>query len=243
MNGDLVVIPTYNEAENLQRLVETVLAQGLFDVLIVDDNSPDGTGAIGDGLHDVHPERVVVLHRAGKQGLGTAYRAGFSYALARGYERVFEMDADFSHDPRALPQLRAALDASDMVLGSRYAPGGATKNWPIWRRLLSQGGSLYAALILGLPFHDLTGGFKGLSARVLQTLDLDAIQSNGYAFQIEVTFRAYRSGFRIAERPITFVDRRLGKSKMRLAIVGEAIRIVWALRFGLLSASFQEARP
>jgi dolichol-phosphate mannosyltransferase len=243
MNSNLVVIPTYNEAENVERLVEMVLEQGAFDVLIVDDHSPDGTGELADALAARHAGRVAVLHRDRKQGLGTAYRAGFSYALARGYEHVFEMDADFSHDPRALPGLRAALEGADMVLGSRYVRGGATANWPFARRLLSRGGSLYAAVILGLPFHDLTGGFKGFSARVLRSLDLDAIQSNGYAFQIEVTFRVFRSGFRIVEHPITFVDRRLGKSKMRPSIVTEALRIVWALRFGPSPAALQEVRP
>jgi dolichol-phosphate mannosyltransferase len=241
--NSLVVIPTYNEIENLSALVEQVLAQGDFDVLIVDDHSPDGTGELAEALADRFLKRVAVLHRARKQGLGTAYLAGFSDALARGYQHIFEMDADFSHDPTALPALRAALDDADLVLGSRYVRGGETKNWPIARRLLSQGGSLYAATILGLPFHDLTGGFKGFSARVLRTLDLDAIRSNGYAFQIEMTYRAYQSGFRIVERPITFVDRRLGHSKMRPAIVGEAIRIVWALRFGPRSRLLQEVRP
>ena len=243
MHSSLVVIPTYNEAENLMALVEMVLAHGDFDVLIVDDHSPDGTGELAETLTQRFPHRVAVLHRAGKQGLGTAYRAGFSYALTRGYQHIFEMDADFSHDPSALPALRAALDDADLVLGSRYVHGGETKNWPIARRLLSQCGSLYAAWILGLPFHDLTGGFKGFSARVLQTLDLDAIRSNGYAFQIEVTYRAYQSGFRIVERPITFVDRRLGHSKMRPAIVAEAVRIVWSLRFGARPALIQEVRP
>jgi dolichol-phosphate mannosyltransferase len=241
--NSLVVIPTYNEIENLSALVEQVLAQGDFDVLIVDDHSPDGTGELAEVLIQRFPNRVAVLHRAGKQGLGTAYLAGFSYALARGYQHVFEMDADFSHDPTALPALRAGLDGADLVLGSRYVRGGETKNWPIARRLLSQGGSLYAATILGLPFHDLTGGFKGFSARVLQTLDLDAIRSNGYAFQIEMTYRAYQSGFRIVERPITFVDRRLGHSKMRPAIVAEAVRIVWSLRFGPRPRLLQEVRP
>jgi dolichol-phosphate mannosyltransferase len=230
MSTNLVIVPTYNEVENLERLVDLVLRQGAFDILVVDDRSPDGTGELGDALADRYPDRVTVMHRAGKLGLGTAYRAGFRYALTHGYQRVFEMDADFSHDPAALPALRAALEDADMVLGSRYAPGGATANWPVWRRLLSQGGSKYAALILGLPFRDLTGGFKGISASVLRSLDLDGIQSNGYAFQIEVTYRAYRNGFRIVERPITFADRRLGQSKMRAGIVLEALRIVWALR-------------
>jgi dolichol-phosphate mannosyltransferase len=211
--------------------------------LVVDDNSPDGTGGLADLLAAAFPHRVAVLHRESKRGLGTAYRAGFSHALTRGYQHIFEMDADFSHDPRALPSLRDALEDADVVLGSRYVQGGQTRNWPIARRLLSQCGSLYAAVILGLPFHDLTGGFKGFSARVLQSLDLDAIRSNGYAFQIEMTYRAYQSGFRIVERPITFVDRRLGHSKMRTAIVGEAIRIVWSLRFGPRPPLLQEVQP
>ena len=232
MNDNMVVVPTYNEAQNLSALVESILDQVRFHVLVVDDNSPDGTGAIADELAARYAPYVAVLHRAGKLGLGTAYRAGFTYALARGYRHVFEMDADFSHDPNALPMLREALDGADVVLGSRYIAGGQTLYWPAGRRLLSQMGSRYAGLILGLPFHDLTGGFKGFSARVLQSLDLNAIQSNGYAFQIEVSYRAYRAGFHIVERPITFVDRRLGTSKMRAAIVAEALRIVWSLRFG-----------
>jgi dolichol-phosphate mannosyltransferase len=239
----LVVVPTYNEADNLQALVEAILRQGAFDVLVVDDNSPDGTGTLAERLVSDHPGRVAVLHRAHKEGLGTAYRAGFAYALAHAYQHVFEMDADFSHDPRALPGLRAALDEADVVLGSRYTDGGATQNWPLARQLLSQAGSKYAAVMLGLPFHDLTGGFKGFSARVLQTLDLDAIRSNGYAFQIEVTYRAYRSGFRIVEYPITFSERRLGKSKMRPSIVTEALRIVLMLRFGSAPPALQEALP
>jgi dolichol-phosphate mannosyltransferase len=242
-SDSVVVVPTYNEAENLERLVELVLAQGPFDLLIVDDHSPDGTGELADRLAARHPERVAVLHRARKQGLGTAYRAGFARALAHGYPHVFEMDADFSHDPRALPGLRAALDEADMVLGSRYVPGGSTQDWPFARRLLSQAGSKYAAVLLGLPLHDLTGGFKGFRSRVLQSLDLEAIRSNGYAFQIEVTYRAYRAGFHIVERPITFVDRRLGKSKMRPSIVSEALRIVWTLRFGPAAPAVQDARP
>ena len=243
MNPNLVVIPTYNEAPNLSRLVECALAQGAFDVLVVDDKSPDGTGDIADALHRLHPSRVNVIHRPGKLGLGTAYRDGFGYALARGYDYIFEMDADFSHDPTALPGLREALDDADVVLGSRYVAGGQTVHWPRARRLLSQAGSRYAGLVLGLPFRDLTGGFKGLSARVLRGLDLEAIQSNGYAFQIEVTYRAYRAGFRIVERPITFADRAMGKSKMRFAIVTEALRIVWSLRFGTPPALFHEAQP
>jgi dolichol-phosphate mannosyltransferase len=240
-HDSLVVIPTYNEVENLERLVERVLSHAGFDVLIVDDHSPDGTGELADALATLFPDRLAVLHRPAKQGLGTAYIAGFGYALARGYSHVFEMDADFSHDPDALPMLRAALDEADVVLGSRYVAGGATRDWPIARRLLSRCGSLYASLLLGLPLHDLTGGFKGFSAHVLRALDLDAIRSNGYAFQIEVTYRAYQRGFRIVERPITFADRRLGHSKMRPDIVVEAVRMVWGLRFGPPAPMLQEA--
>jgi dolichol-phosphate mannosyltransferase len=243
MKDNLVVVPTYNEAQNLPALVESVLDQVDFHVLVVDDNSPDGTGAIADSLAARYSPYVTVLHREGKQGLGTAYRAGFTYALARGYRHVFEMDADFSHDPAALPRLRDALVDADLVLGSRYVAGGQTRNWPVGRRLLSQMGSKYAGLVLGLPFHDLTGGFKGFSSRVLESLDLDAIQSNGYAFQIEVTYRAYRAGFRIVEVPITFVDRKLGTSKMRSAIVTEALRVVWSLRFSSPPPVFHEVRP
>jgi dolichol-phosphate mannosyltransferase len=242
MNRNLVVIPTYNERENLSRLVEQVLAHPDFDVLVVDDNSPDGTGDIANALHHVHPERVMVSHRPGKLGLGTAYCTGFALALARGYDFVFEMDADFSHDPATLPMLREALDQADVVLGSRYVAGGKTVHWPRGRRLLSQAGSRYAAIVLGLPFHDLTGGFKGFSARVLRSLDLERIQSSGYAFQIEVTYRAYHAGFRIVERPITFADRTRGKSKMRFAIVTEALGIVWSLRFGTPAPALRGAR-
>jgi dolichol-phosphate mannosyltransferase len=243
MNNNLVVVPTYNEAQNLSALVEAVLDEGDFHVLVVDDNSPDGTGSLADELTARYSPYVAVLHRAGKQGLGTAYRAGFAYALRRGYEHVFEMDADFSHDPGALPMLRSALDQADVVLGSRWVEGGATVSWPVGRRLLSQTGSKYAALVLGLPFHDLTGGFKGFRARALASLDLDSIESNGYAFQIEVTYRLFRSGFRIVERPITFMDRQRGTSKMRPGIATEALRVVWSLRFGAPAPLFHQARP
>jgi dolichol-phosphate mannosyltransferase len=239
----LVVIPTYNEAENLEHLVRRVLALSRFDVLIVDDNSPDGTGEIADRIASAYPLMVSVIHRAGKQGLGTAYRAGFVSALARGYAYVFEMDADFSHNPDALPALRSALNGADMVLGSRYVHGGQTRNWPALRRFVSQYGSHYAALVLGLPIHDLTGGFKGLSARVVRALDLDSLQSSGYAFQIEVTYRAYQRGFHIVEQPITFTDRRLGHSKMSVGIIAEALRIVVALRFGSTRQVLEKARP
>jgi dolichol-phosphate mannosyltransferase len=228
--NSLVAVPTYNEADNLERLVEAVLALGGFDILVVDDNSPDGTGRLADSLAIQHPTRVAVLHRPGKLGLGSAYVDGFRYALANEYARVFEMDADFSHDPACLPKLRTALDTADIVLGSRYVPGGRTTHWPFWRRALSQVGSRYAGIILGLPFRDLTGGFKGFRSKVLAALDLDSIQSNGYAFQIEVTYRGHQRGFRIVEEPIVFADRRLGRSKMHARIVAEALLIVWRLR-------------
>ena len=238
----VVIIPTYNEAGNLKLLIPTILRQGPFDILIIDDNSPDGTGEVAERLAKRFPGRVSVLHRPGKLGLGTAYLVGFDYALAQGYQQVFTMDADFSHDPSRLPALREALDEADVVLGSRYVPGGGTQRWPLQRRLLSRGGSAYARLILGLPIRDLTGGFKGFRRPVLEALlpELDSMHSKGYAFQIEVTYRAYQGGFRIVERPITFVDRRLGHSKMRPAIVAEAIRIVWSLRFGRRPPLLQE---
>jgi dolichol-phosphate mannosyltransferase len=236
----LVIIPTYNEVENLATLVPKVLAQGPFHVLVVDDNSPDGTGVLAEYLATVYPGRVMALHRPGKLGLGTAYLQGFRYALEQGYERIFEMDADFSHDPAALPRLRNALDESDVVLGSRYVRGGGTRRWPRWRKLISRTGSSYSALVLGLPLHDLTGGFKGFRRHVLEALDLDSIRSNGYSFQIEVTHRAHRLGFRIMEAPIIFEDRRFGRSKMSARIIAEALVLVWRLRFS--PPQFSEAR-
>jgi dolichol-phosphate mannosyltransferase len=229
----LVLIPTFNEAANLEQLIDAVLASGgedRFDVLVIDDNSPDGTGAIADACALVRADRVSVLHRATKLGLASAYVAGFRLALANGYEHVFEMDADMSHDPGALPTLRTALDTADVVLGSRYVAGGATLGAPLWRRALSQSGSLYARAVLGLPLRDLTGGFKGFRTPVLGNLDLYAIRSNGYAFQIEVTYRCYQQGFRIVEQPIVFGPRRAGRSKMHPRIIAEALLVVWRLR-------------
>lgn len=239
MSEALVIIPTYNERENIKPLCEQVLAQlPICDILIVDDGSPDGTGALADELHAREP-RIRVLHRSGKLGLGTAYIAGFRYALEHGYEYIFEMDADFSHDPAYLPSLLAAAqgshgeDGADVVIGSRRIPGGGTENWGAIRQLVSAGGSLYARTILGLPVRDLTSGFKCFRRRVLQTIDLDAVRSNGYSFQIEVTYRASQAGFRIAEVPIVFVDRRVGQSKMSGTIFAEALTMVWKLRLGL----------
>jgi len=228
-NRACVVLPTYNERENVPAIVPVILAASpLVDVLVVDDNSPDGTGRIADDLAAREP-RVRVLHRQRKDGLGRAYLAGFAEALAAGYGRIIEMDADFSHDPARLPAL---LDAdADLVLGSRYVRGGGTAHWGLGRRLLSRGGSLYARTILGVPIRDLTGGFKCFRRKVLENLDLATVRSSGYAFQIELTFRALRRGYSVIEVPITFTDRRVGKSKMSRAIVAEALWMVWKLRF------------
>jgi dolichol-phosphate mannosyltransferase len=230
----LIVIPTYNERDNIQALVRSALEQlPRAHILIVDDASPDGTGEIADGLRDADP-RIRVIHRPGKLGLGTAYIAGFRYGLARDYSYMIEMDADFSHDPKYLPRLlERAEDGADLVLGSRYIDGGGVENWGILRRFVSQGGSLYARSILGVKIRDLTGGFKCFRRRVLETLDLAAIRSEGYSFQIEMTYRAIREGFIVDEVPIVFVDRRVGQSKMSRSIFMEAVWMVPALRLGL----------
>ena len=227
----LVVLPMYNERDNIRPIVSAVLGQGSFSVLIVDDNSPDGTGQVAEELKRENPERVDVLHRAGKLGLGTAYIAGFKWALARDFTHVHEMDADFSHPPEMLPTLLAATASADLVCGSRRIPGGATPDWSLTRRLISAGGSIYARLILGLPVHDLTGGFKCFRREVLEALDLDSVRSEGYLFQIELTYRAVQLGFRVAEVPFVFMDRRVGKSKMSTRIVAEAAPMVLKLRF------------
>ncbi len=229
---NVVIIPTYNEAINLKLLVPNILQKGPFDILIVDDNSPDGTGEVAEEFARRFPGRVDVLHRPGKLGLGTAYLAGFHYALEMGYQHVFTMDADFSHDPSRLPVMRAALDDADVALGSRYVPGGGTLRCSLWRRILSKGGSGYARLMLGLPIRDLTGGFKGFRRQVLEVLlpEMDAMRSNGYAFQIETTYLCSRHEFRIVEVPILFENRLVGKSKMNRRIILEALRVVLALR-------------
>jgi dolichol-phosphate mannosyltransferase len=226
----LVIIPTYNERENLADIAAAVLAYPGVHVLVVDDNSPDGTGQLADELAAQHPGRLHVLHRPGKQGLGRAYIAGFAYALERDYDLIFEMDADFSHDPRHLPQFFAAIQEADLVLGSRYVAGGGTVNWSWLRKLISRGGSLYARAILGLPINDLTGGFKCFRRQVLEAIDLQSVAATGYAFQIELTYRAYQLGFRIVETPIVFVDRRVGQSKMSRKILFEAMGMVWRMR-------------
>lgn len=226
----LVVIPTYNERRNLEQIVPAVLAQdGRIEILVVDDNSPDGTGAFADELAASDP-RIHVLHRERKEGLGKAYLAGFRWALERDYEFIFEMDADFSHDPKFIPVfLEAAADA-DLVVGSRYKTGVNVINWPMSRLLLSYGANLYARCVTGLPLTDSTGGFKCFRRRVLEELDRQRVRSNGYAFQIEMSFRAWKRGFRLVEVPIVFVDRVEGQSKMNKRIVREAVWMVWWLR-------------
>jgi dolichol-phosphate mannosyltransferase len=240
-----VVIPTYNEAENIEGIIRATgaelerVAPSGHRILVVDDNSPDGTGAIADRLAVSYPQ-VEVLHRNAKTGLGHAYLAGFSHALAGDAELVIEMDADFSHDPRYLEQMLAAARDADMVLGSRYVDGGGTENWGIVRRLISRGGSLYARTILGVQIHDLTGGFKCIHRRVLETIGLDTVRAEGYVFQIEVTYRALLAGFRVVEVPIVFRDRRVGTSKMSTRIALEAM---WAVPQLRRSAPAAVARP
>jgi dolichol-phosphate mannosyltransferase len=226
----LVVIPTYNEKENLVPLLKQVFAQGLpVEVLIIDDNSPDGTGAIADTL-SAGDSRVHVMHRAGKMGLGSAYVAGFRYALERDYEAVFEMDADFSHNPDSLGEFLRELEDQDLVVGSRYLHGVTVVNWPISRLILSYSANVYSRVITGVPIKDLTGGFKCFRRRVLEAIDLTRVKSDGYAFQIEMNYKAWRKGFRIKEIPILFVDRSVGESKMSRRIVWEAAWLVWRLR-------------
>jgi len=227
----LVIVPTYNESENLPQLIPAILKQGdQFDVLVVDDNSPDGTGDLADRLA-AENQRVHVIHRVGKLGLGTAYVAGFKVALERGYDALFEMDADFSHSPDDLPRLLAAIGDCDVAIGARWVKGGGTQNWSLLRTLISRGGSLYAKLVLGVPMNDLTSGFKCFRSHVLTSFDLDAIHSNGYAFQVELNYLCHRLGYCVTEVPILFVDRRVGQSKMSSGIVAEAMGVCWKLRF------------
>jgi dolichol-phosphate mannosyltransferase len=219
----LVIVPTYNERENIRPLIESVL--------VVDDGSPDGTGKIVDEIAESNP-RVFAHHRPSKRGLGTAYLEGFKWALSRTYEYVFEMDADFSHNPDHLPEFLRRINDADLVLGSRYRNGRVTVvNWPMSRLLLSYAANIYARAITGLQLYDSTGGFKCFRRKVLEAIDLDAVKSNGYAFQIEMSFRAWKKGFRIAEIPIVFVDRTEGESKMSKRIVREAVWMVWRLRW------------
>jgi len=231
----VVCLPTYNELENLEPMLRA-LGDKTVRVLVIDDNSPDGTGELADRLA-AELDYVDVLHRERKEGLGPAYLAGFRHALAAGAELVLEMDCDFSHDPADVPRLIAAVEAgADVALGSRYVKGGAVRNWGVLRRVVSAGGSFYARVLLGVSVRDLTGGFKCYRRAVLETIDLDAIHSKGYAFQIETTYRALRKGFRVVEVPITFADREVGGSKMSKAIVAEAIWKVPALKLAALRA-------
>ncbi len=226
----LVVIPTYNEAENIPRLIPAVLKQATnIDILIVDDGSPDGTAAIVKEIMATNP-RVQIIERAGKQGLGTAYVLGFKYAIEHGYDFVFEMDADFSHNPNEIPVFLATIKNYDLVIGSRYVNGVRVLNWPMNRLLLSYSANVYTQIITGLPVHDATGGFKCYRIAALKTIDLDHIRSNGYAFQIEMSFKVWKKGFRLVEIPIVFADRRLGVSKMSKNIVYEAVFMLWKLR-------------
>jgi dolichol-phosphate mannosyltransferase len=239
----VICLPTYDERENLAPILDAIHAvEPRVDVLVVDDASPDGTGDLADAIA-ARDGRVRVLHRPGKQGLGRAYLAGFSWALARGYDLVLEMDADFSHDPVHLPAILAGARRADLVLGSRYVPGGRTVDWGLARKLVSRGGSLYARKILGLPLRDLTGGFKCFRREVLEAIDLPSVSSSGYAFQIELTFRAVQRGFRVMEVPITFADRRVGRSKMSSGIVLEAMKNVWAMRFSAFARAARAAGP
>ena len=230
MSDTLVIIPTYNEKVNAEPIARAVLAAcPEADLLFVDDNSPDGTGELADRLAAANP-RIHVLHRQQKQGLGRAYIAGFRWALERpNYEFIMEMDADFSHDPKAVPQLRAAAQNADLVLGSRYIGGIRVINWPLNRLILSTGAALYVRLITGMPFTDPTGGFKCFRREVLAAINLDGIHSNGYSFQIEMSHTAWHLGFRIAEAPIGCEERREGQSKMSGGIVNEALWMVWKL--------------
>ena len=230
MMKSLVIIPTYNERENIEPLLARIFAQGIrVEVLIVDDNSPDGTGALADEMAARDP-LVHVMHRPAKQGLGSAYVAGFQYALERDYDVIFEMDADFSHNPDSLPEFLREIEDADLVLGSRYLHGVTVVNWPLSRLILSYAANVYSRVITGMGYKDLTGGYKCFRRRVLEAIDWKRVKSDGYAFQIEITFKAWRKGFRIREIPILFVDRRAGESKMSRRIVWEAAWMVWRLR-------------
>lgn len=232
----LVIVPTYNERENILKLIDAVLSQSpIIEVLVVDDGSPDGTGAIVDE-RAAADSRVHIIHREKKLGLGTAYVAGFRWALERDYDFIFEMDADFSHDPQHIPQFLASIENADLVIGSRYREGRVTVvNWPIGRLLLSYFANVYARFVTGLGIFDLTAGYKCFRRKVLEAIDLNDVRSNGYAFQIEMHFRVWRKGFQIVEIPIVFVDRTEGTSKMSKKIVREAVWMVWRLRWWAIS--------
>ncbi len=229
MNPTLIVMPTYNERENLPRMAQRLLAlPAKVDLLVVDDNSPDGTGKLADELAAKHPE-IYVLHRSEKNGLGRAYLAGFKWALERGYEFIFEMDGDFSHNPDDVPAFLEMAQNADLVLGSRYINGIRIINWPLHRLMLSKGAALYVRIITGMPITDPTGGYKCFRRRALEALNLEAVQSNGYSFQIELTHKLWRQGYQVAEVPIIFTERVEGHSKMSGHIVQEALLMVWRL--------------
>ncbi len=241
----LVIIPTYNESGNIGPLLATVFAvQPDLHVLIVDDNSPDGTGqSVAQLAASAYPGRLFLLTRPGKLGLGSAYVAGFKWALARGYQYIVQMDADFSHNPKYLPALFAAAVNHHLVLGSRYTAGGGVANWSLLRRMISRGGSLYSRLILGLPIRDLTGGFKCFRREALESIDLDAVKSNGYSFQVEMTYRTWLHGFSVHEMPIIFEERSAGRSKMSAAIFREAVFMVPRLRASYSRLLAEKATP
>ncbi len=227
----LIIIPTYNEKENLERIVQAIFQVVPFvHILVVDDNSPDGTGNIADRIASEN-DQLFVLHRSEKQGLGAAYIAGFDYALENNYDRILEMDADFSHDPKYLPEMIKASDHADLVIGSRYVTGGGTKNWSLGRRILSRGGGIYARMILQLQIQDLTAGFVCYRKEALQNIELEDVSSEGYVFQIEMKYRVFLKNMRIREIPIIFPDREEGVSKMNSKIAREAIFQVWKLRW------------
>lgn len=232
-----IVIPTYNEAANLERLAAELLALPGASLVIVDDHSPDGTGELAEELAGQQPERVTVLHRSGKQGLGTAYVAGFREALRSPVDYVVQMDADFSHSPADVPRLVGACSVADVAIGSRYVPGGRVENWPFGRWLISRGASFYTQLVLGLPVRDPTSGFKCFRREALARLDLDQIQAAGFGFQVEMNWYCHRRGLRLVEVPICFVDRTRGQSKMSSQIFFEALLLVWQLRLGLRGPS------
>jgi dolichol-phosphate mannosyltransferase len=226
----LIIIPTYNELDNLPKLLPEVLSKGTeINVLIVDDNSPDGTAAFVENEMK-NNDRIHLIKRSSKQGLGTAYIAGFKYALQKNFELIFEMDADFSHDPKEIPKFLDEIKKSDLVIGSRYINGVNVINWPMRRLLLSSFANVYTRIITGMPVHDATGGFKCFRRKVLESINLDQVKSNGYAFQIEMNFKVWKKGFKVKEIPIIFVDRMKGQSKMSRKIVREAVTMVWKLR-------------
>lgn len=233
----LIIIPTYNEIENLQSLLTDIFSYApATHILIVDDNSPDGTGKLADEISAKNPQ-VFVMHRTGKLGLGTAYIAGFKYAIANGYDAAFEMDADFSHDPKYLPEFLKAIEHADLVIGSRYIKGGSTPNWSLLRRFISGGGNIYTRFVLGISVHDCTAGYRCYRREVLESLDLDSIKALGYAFQVEMAYRVFKKGYRIVETPIVFMDRRQGQSKMSGNIFVEGFTSVLRMRFKKSPAS------